>query len=309
MRVLWRRRSLEGPCDRAAIAIGIFDGVHLGHRALLRTIIELAGIDGIDSVAFTFDPHPAQVLAPDLAPKLLESIDTRLERIAATGVDTTLVESFDLDFAAMKAAAFVRDVLSGKLRAQHVVIGADFTFGNKQGGDVRLLRELGAELGFETHAIEPVRIDGLIVSSTKIREFVAAGNMRGAALLLGRHYEAKGSIVRGAGRGAQLGIPTANIALTETLVPGVGVYAGRAVGAFDGSLPAVINIGYTPTFGSSGLKVEAHILDYPGGQLYGSVLNLEFVDRLRDEQRFDGIDALKAQVDRDIERARALLAG
>jgi len=304
MRILGGSRELAGQ-GPFALAIGIFDAVHLGHQALLREAVRLANRDDIESLAYSFNPHPAKVLAPSLAPRLLETVETRIERLASMGIDTALIEPFDRTFASQEPEAFVRDILVGVLGARHVVVGMGFTFGRSQRGTVALLRALGAELGFVTHAIEPVKVDGILVSSTKVREFVASGRMQGAAMLLGRPYELEGAVVRGDGRGGTLGFPTANIDPINELLPGVGVYAARVSGTFP-ARDAVVNVGYAPTFGGGRLKVEAHILDGDPGPLYGATLVVQFIEKLRDETRFDSGDALKAQIGADIAAARAL---
>jgi len=292
-----------------AVAIGIFDGVHLGHEKLLLAAKRLAAESSdVESLAYTFHPHPAQVLASDLAPRMLETVETRLERIGALGVSTALVERFDREFATVSPEQFVRDILVGKLRVAHIIVGADFTFGHKQAGNVALMQALAAELGFVVHPIPAVKVDGLTVSSSKIRELVSAGKVSGAASLLGRPYAMRGRVVRGDGRGASIGFPTANVRAENEQLPGLGVYAGRVSAHFT-PRPAVINVGYTPTFGATGLKIEAHILDYTGPHLYGSVLSVELIDKLRDEQRFEGVEALTEQIGRDIKAARRILDG
>lgn len=306
MRVLRSSGTFErlGP---QAIAIGIFDGVHRGHQALLQRAIDCARTDGSASLAYTFHPHPAALLAPDFAPLLIEPIERRLERLEAFGMDGVLIEPFDDAFAQTEARAFVEKILVAKLQCRHVIVGDGFTFGHKQQGDVALLESLADQHGFRLHVIAPVRIDGLTISSTKIRELVKNGRVQSAAQLLGRPYELQGLVVRGAGRGTTIDVPTANIEPDNALLPAVGVYAGYA----DGTVArhaTVINVGYSPTFGAGKLRIEAHLLDYGGGALYDARLRLHFVERLRDEQRFSGIEQLKAQIRADIDKARALLS-
>ncbi len=308
MRIHAGSSNLEGQLGPSAVAIGIFDGVHVGHQRLLNEAVELARGHGLESLAYSFHPHPAQAMAPDLAPKLIETIEARLERISALAVDTTLIEPFDAAFASRSADAYVRELLVGKLRAKHVIVGRGFVFGHGKSGDVPLLEKLGAELGFETHAIEPVKVDGIHVSSTKIREFITAGRVRGAGMLLGRPYELRGAVIRGDGRGSKIGIPTANVEAQNEALPGVGVYAGWVNGGFvPERQQAVINVGFTPTFGSLCLKIEAHILDFEARPLYGNAIAIDFIKKLRAEERFDGVAALKAQIHRDIAAARVLL--
>ena len=306
MRVVRGSGGIERSQGPFAVGIGIFDGVHRGHQALLRRVIALADHDGIQSLAFTFDPHPAQVLSPDLAPKLIEPLEQRIARLDALGIGTTLVEPFTPELAAVGAESFAADVLAGRLAARHVVVGADFTFGRGRGGNVEKLTEWGAKLGFTVHPVHILEIDGIRVSSSKIREFVWAGAMRGAALLLGRPFALMGVVQRGATRGKQLGFGTANLKPQNELLPAIGVYAARASGTF-GTRDAVVNVGYAPTFGGTELKVEAHLLDYDGGPLYGTPISIDLIDRLRDEMRFHDAEELKRQIQADVAEARRIL--
>lgn len=309
MRIFAGYRDIGSKDDKAAVGIGIFDGVHRGHQALLKKVVELARADRLSALAYTFHPHPAQVLNPALAPKLIEPVQSRLRRFEALGIEEAVVEPFDRKFASMQADTFVVEVLVKTLHVRHVVVGAGFTFGTKQQGNVALLEHLGQEHGFKVHAIPHVRMAGIEVSSTKVREFITGGQMSGATLLLGRPFVLIGTVVEGARRGATLGFPTANLQAQNEAVPAKGVYAAVAHGAF-GTRNAVVNVGYTPTFaGNTNIKIEAHLLDYSGPSFYHTVLSLELLDRLRDEQRFDGPDALRAQIARDIAQAQVIFAG
>jgi riboflavin kinase/FMN adenylyltransferase len=306
MRILATSRGLKESVGPFAVGLGIFDGLHVGHRVLLGRVRALAQRDGIDSLAYTFNPHPARVLVPQRAPALIEPIECRLEGFASLGLVATMVERFDRELASMSAESFVDQVLGGKLQARHVVVGEGFTFGAGGQGDTQLLVRRGKAAGFETHVIQPEQIDGQVVSSTRIRELVAAGSVKDAARLLGRPYMLTGTVVRGVMRGQTLGFPTANLRADNELLPGTGVYAGTAAGSF-GTFPTVVNIGYTPTFGSSTLKVEAHLLDFDADTLYGKHMVLQLIDKLREEKRFSGRDALKAQIAEDIDTARTIL--
>jgi riboflavin kinase/FMN adenylyltransferase len=294
----------EGPF---AVGIGIFDGVHRGHQTLFRKVLALAEAAGLHSMAYTFDPHPARVLNPAKAPRLIEPLEQRITRLEALGIGTLIVEPFSRDFASISAETFASEVLASRIGAQHVVVGADFTFGRGRAGTVPVLAQWGQELGFGVHPVDIVQVGGLVASSTRVREYVWAGAVRGAALILGRPFAVFGVCVRGAQRGSAMGFGTANVLVSNELRPAVGVYAGRAAGVF-GTRDAVINVGFAPTFGEGELKVEVHLLDYDGGQLYGTALSVDFVDRLRDELRFDGVEALKAQIAKDVADARRVLA-
>lgn len=302
-----------------ALAIGVFDGVHLGHQAVLRHARELAGPDGA-AVAVTFDRHPAAVLAPDHAPPLLTTSGQRLRALAALGLDAALVIRFDAAFSQLPAEEFIRALAAGFERLRAVCVGADFVFGHRRGGDLALLRRLGAELGFTTEGLPPVLDAGHPVSSTRLRELVRTGDFAGAGRLLGRPYALAGQVVRGAQLGRRLGWPTANLDVTGRVTPPPGVYAARArwheedgpsrlptVPPAAPPLRAAVNIGHRPTVAGddTALHVEAHLLGFDG-DLYGRELELEFTARLRDERRFPSVDALKEQVARDIAAVRAL---
>ncbi len=296
--------QFHGP---SSVAIGIFDGVHRGHRALLAQATQLAQEEGLTSAAYTFHPHPARILNPPLAPQLIEPLAQRVKRIAALGVGAMLVGPFSKEFAATTAEAFVRDILVNRLHVKHVVVGEGFTFGRRQTGHVALLQQLGQELGFAVHPITHVRADGIEASSTKIREFVTRGQMDGANLLLTRPFALFGTVVHGAKRGSGLGFPTANLQVDNELFPKGGVYAGYG-NTPHGRYPAVINIGVAPTFGASTqVRVEAHLLAYDGPSLYDAAMSIDLVAHLRDEQKFADIDALTKQINADIEAGRARL--
>jgi len=288
--------------------IGIFDGVHLGHRQLLAKVRELAAAEHVGSLAYTFDPHPAKVLSPHQAPKLIEPLHDRLERLAALGLDATLIEPFDGEFAALSARAFVQSVLVEKLNVRHVVVGTNFTFGHKAAGNARLLGELGRQFGFGVHGLDLVQTGTLPISSTSIRTLVDRGDVDQARGLLGRNFAIYGAVVRGARRGTAIGVPTANIIAENELLPKTGIYATLATGQFGQDLPSVTNIGYSPTFGKNPLRIETYVMDRQLPPLYGQTVAVAFVKRLREELRFDGVDALVAQIQKDIADARAELS-
>jgi riboflavin kinase/FMN adenylyltransferase len=295
-----------------AVALGNFDGVHLGHRALLARTLELARARGAGAGVLTFEPHPVRVLRPALAPPLLTALPRKLQLLADAGLDLAVVQPFDLAYAATPAAGFVARDLRGALGVSDVVVGWDFTAGHER-ARVEALRPLLEGQGIALHVVAPVAEGGLTVSSTKIREFLLEGQVEAAALLLARPHDVDGRVVPGAGRGRSLGFATANVA-TEVLLPGFGVYAVRAwvgrAGAGRGRRhEGVCNIGVKPTVDTSGrVTAEVHLLDFDGGDLYGSAIRLAFLARLRDERRFPSLDALRAQIADDVERARALLA-
>ncbi len=304
--------SLPRRLRNAVVAIGNFDGVHRGHAHIFREAKRLATELGGEAVVLTFDPHPAKVLAPAYAPPLITPLARKLELIAAEGIDVTVVEPFDRAFAAKSPDEFVRGVLVDALGARHVVVGYDFTFGQKRAGNTQLLAEEGRALGFGLTVVPPVSVEGIVCSSTKVREFTLEGRIDGAALLLGRSAEVQGEVVHGDGRGRSIGVPTANLKLETELLPKNGVYAGWAE-LLDGHEPprhfvAAINVGTNPTFiDGRNVRVEAHLLDCDE-DLYGRRLRVGFVERLRDEERFASREALVAQIGKDVEQTRTIMS-
>jgi riboflavin kinase/FMN adenylyltransferase len=303
------------PLAPLAVAIGNFDGVHRGHQELVRVARERAASFRGEAGVLTFSPHPARVFAPALAPPLIVSLERRLELLAEVGADVAIVEGFTRELAAVEAEDFVRDVLVKRLGVREVVVGYDFSFGRGRRGRPEMLRTLGAALGFGVSVVSPVSIDGLPCSSTKVRELVLEGRVEGAALVLGRPFEISGPVVRGAGRGRGLGIPTANVAPEAELLPKLGIYAARghvldARGAPVSSHRVALSVGSNPTFtdgtGASPVTVEAHLLDFDA-DLYGRRLRLDVLHRLRDERRFESIAALLAQIADDVAETRRLL--
>lgn len=307
-----------------AVALGNFDGVHLGHRALLTRAAGLAHASGGRAAALTFEPHPAKVLAPALAPPLIDTPEKKLELLAAAGMDVAIVLPFDAALAVTPPGDFAAALLDTGV--VELVVGFDFSYGRARAGGVETLRQ--AALGrARVHVVPPVRLDGgdgdgLVVSSTRVREFVLAGRVDAAALLLDRPFSLDGVVVKGVGRGRQLGYPTANLATANELMPGLGVYAVRC--RLDRRGPAIrgaANIGVNPTFrpdvapgespGRTPVSLEVFLIDFPpdgaSGEIYERTLRVEFIQRLRPERRFPGVDALKAQIALDVEAARAIL--
>lgn len=290
-----------------AVTIGNFDGVHRGHQALVRRIVERARLSAGTAAVLTFDPHPARVLAPERAPAALTTPAQKLELLAALGVEAVAVLPFTPAVAALAPEEFVRAVLAGALGARQVVVGEGFRFGRRQSGDAAGLARLGSAYGFAVEAVAPVLDDGQPVSSSRVREALARGDVDGARRLLGRAFFVDGLVVRGDGRGRSIGVPTANLEPENEILPASGVYAGQ-VRVADGSWrPAVVNRGTRPTFAGLGEALEAHLLDYDG-DLYGARLRLAFAARLREERRFASPQALVAQIRDDVARARALLS-
>lgn len=302
----WRAARRRGP---TALAIGNFDGVHLGHRALLDQVIHAARAFNGESVALTFEPHPTRVLRPDRAPPLLTGLDRRIELLSETGVDAVVVQRFDLAMAALSPEDFVRRVVLG-LGAREVHVGADFHFGHDRAGTPDSLRSLGETLGFTAHVVDGVREGDANISSSRVRAALSAGDLALAARLLGRPFDLDGVVVRGDQRGRALGFPTANLATPCEAPPRDGVYAVRArVLSPDGAGPwrdGVMNLGSRPTV-NAGRSLEVHLIDRDE-DLYGRTLRVRFVTRLRHEQRFNSIEELRRQIERDVASARAALS-
>jgi riboflavin kinase/FMN adenylyltransferase len=300
-----------GAAPGRAVTIGAFDGVHLGHQAVLRLVHDLAQARGLAATVLTFDRHPAEVVRPDSAPKVLTTLEQKLELLEATGaVDECLVLPFDAARSKEPAEQFVEELLASTLRARLVVVGADFHFGYRRHGDVPLLQLMGAELGFETIGLgliaAPDRDSGIPYSSTRIRQLIAAGDVEGAAEMLGRPHEVRGPVERGDARGRELGFPTANVSVPANIcLPLDGVYAGTFSGADGVVRRAAISAGRRPTFyAEAGLfLVEAYVLDFDG-DLYGQPARVRFLHRLRGQERFETVEALTEQMARDVEATR-----
>ncbi|WP_232677719.1 bifunctional riboflavin kinase/FAD synthetase [Nocardioides sp. R-C-SC26] len=307
---IWRSWD-DVPRDlaRSVVVIGNFDGVHRGHRAVIARARELADEHAAPLVAVTFDPHPMAVLRPEHAPSMLTTLEDRGELLGAAGVDQVFALPFDLDVAAWSPQEFVDRVLVQALRADAVVVGANFRFGNRAAGDVAFLTEAGARSGF---VAEGVALDGgpQVWSSTYVRTCLAAGDVAGAAEALGRPVVTRGVVVRGDQRGREIGYPTANVpAAGSSATPADGVYAGRLKRLDTGEVfPAAISVGTNPTFsGVRERRVESYVLDRVDLDLYGVEVEVEFVERLRGMVAFDGVEALLVQMADDVDRTRTLL--
>jgi riboflavin kinase/FMN adenylyltransferase len=307
MKTLVGLDSLRSPDEGSAVTIGTFDGVHLGHRALIARTIAQASEHGLASIVVTWDRHPNETIRPERTPKLLTSQERKAELLAATGIDYLVVLPFGRELSSWPPDRFAADVLAGGLGARSVFVGTGWRFGHKAAGDVPLLEKLGAELGFDATGLSLSSHDGSPVSSSRAREAVAAGDVELAEILLGRPFDVDGTVVRGAGRGRDLGFPTANFEVAPKLVrPRRGVYAGRTrVG--ETWYRAAINVGVNPTFGgdeaTTPVMVESYLLDFEG-ELHGTTLRVEFLKRLRDELKFDSVDDLLAQMALDVEATR-----
>jgi riboflavin kinase/FMN adenylyltransferase len=289
------------------VTIGNFDGVHRGHAALVAATVERARARQGTAVVLTFEPHPARVLSPDRAPSALCTLSQKEEILIGLGVDRMAVLSFTRAVARLSAEEFGRKLLAERLRARTVVVGENFRFGRGREGDISTLRSLGAILGFEVVAIPAVTLEGEPVSSSRVRDALARGDVGLARALLGRAFFVDGRVVHGDGRGMRIGVPTANLATENETLPEAGVYAGWCRLPSGEAMPAVINRGRRPTFGPGAETLEAHLLGFEG-DIYDAHVRVSFEARLREERRFDGPEALVAQIHEDVERARAILA-
>lgn len=305
MKVIQDAAELNPGPRPVCVAIGVFDGVHLGHQAVLRqTLADASGLNAI-SVAVTFDRHPSAIVAPHRAPLLIYPLAKKLRVFAALGLDTACVIPFDKPFSQRSGAQFVHDLAGGFQHLKSICVGSGFMFGAGRSGNVDLLEKLGREFDFNVHAVSDVALDGHPISSTRIRDAIRSGNLTAAGRMLGRTYTLSGQVITGRQLGAKLGFPTANLDVTGILSPPAGVYAATAEVAGQ-TFRAAVNIGYRPTVasGDSALHVEAHLLDFSGG-LVGQELELTFQQKLREEKKFSSLEALRAQIAADIAQIRA----
>ena len=299
-------QAIPEPLDGSVVAIGNFDGVHRGHQALLDRLKQRAAEFNLPSVVYTFRPHPLHVLLPHRAPKLISTYDQKIALLSKQGVDLVVEEPFVGEFSQLSPEDFVQRILKDVLRARVVLSGQDFRFGHRGAGNVDKLREWGLEFGMEAEVFPPQREGDLTISSTAVRNAVSAGDLPLAARLLGRPMEYTGVVVTGAQRGRKLGFPTANMEVEQELLPPYGVYAGFVM--IEGTqYQAVTNIGVRPTFDGEAVSVEAHVLQFEG-DLYGKKLSLELRKRLRGEQKFESLETLQQQIQRDVNDAREVLS-
>ena len=310
MTLIHSTSELEPSDRKVCLAIGFFDGVHLGHQQIIRQTIGDSRQHDAISLVITFDCHPNSIVAPSRVPPLIYSLPQKLRTIESLGTDTLLLIHFDQSFSQQSGEQFIRGLACDLGKIQSICVGADFVFGHKRGGNVALLKQLGAELKFAVHGMAAVSLDGQTVSSTRIREAIQSGDLDAASQMLGRPYSLSGKVVRGDQLGQKLGFPTANLDASGLVLLPKGVYAAHARIISDTprliSALAVVNIGHRPTLNDPNpqLRVEAHLLDFQG-DLYEHELELTFVEKLRDEKKFTSLEELRAQIARDIEHAKS----
>lgn len=284
------------------LTLGVFDGLHLGHERIMQTVVERAKVVNAVSTAITFDPHPRAVLHPATSPPMLQTLDQRLANFEVLGIEQAIVIAFDKQFAAKPAEDFLREIVHDRLHAKEVYLGKGFAFGKGRGGDIELLRKLSSELGFFADEVPEVRLRGHRISSSRIRDGLACGHVNLARRMLGRPYGVEGVIIRGNRRGHTIGFPTANLKPHNRVIPKYGVYATATL--VEGTWRrSITNIGVRPTFEQDAEpSIETYLFDFDG-DLYGDVLRVRFLHRIRDERKFNGIEELKAQIEKDSRRA------
>jgi riboflavin kinase/FMN adenylyltransferase len=289
------------------LTLGVFDGLHLGHQLIMRTVVERAQATGSVPTVITFDPHPRAVLHPESAPPLLQTLDQKVEGFGALGIEQTIVIRFDEKFSQIRAEDFLREVVKDRLHAKEVYLGCGFAFGHNREGNIALLRRVSQDLGFSADESPEVQIRGQRVSSSRVRHLLAEGKVNLARRLLGRPYGVEGPVERGAERGRELGFPTANLHPRNRVIPRNGVYVTGTL--IDGQWRrSITNVGVRPTFGADAEpSVETFVMDW-AGDLYGDVVRVRFLHRLRDERKFNSIEELKAQIQKDVQRAQSYFA-
>jgi riboflavin kinase / FMN adenylyltransferase len=294
------------PYPFPVIALGNFDGVHIGHQTILRAAIDRAQGKGGSALAVTFDPLPSKVLNPSRSPRLIMTPEDKHELLRRFGLDGVIVLTFSRELSMLSPEEFVREYLRRRIGACAVVVGHNVSFGHARAGNAQVMRRLGRELGFETMVVGPIEREGIAVSSTQVRQMISAGEMKRAATLLGRPHFLHGPVVHGRERGRTIGFPTANIQSRTECLPPDGVYATRVV-LEEGSYPSITNIGMRPTFGEPARTIEAHIFNF-NRDIYGREVKLQVADRIRPERKFDSAQALAAQISSDLQRAKEILA-
>ena len=303
-------RSIKSCCEKfpaPVLTLGNFDGVHLGHQAIFQKVVERAREIKGTSIAFTFEPHPLKVLAPERSPKLLNTFHGKMKLLEHAGIQVAVCAEFDRAFADQHPEEFARRILVEGLGVREVYVGYDYAFGRGREGSIASLQEMGTRYGFSVGVVDAVQVNGTVVSSSRVRDLVTEGRVEDAPRYLGRYYHIEGNVVHGASRGHTLGFPTANIQTTNELLPAYGVYAVRShMGGR--TIDGVAAIGVRPTFGDGPVSIEVFLFDFDG-DLYGKHVEVLFIKRLRGEVKFPDADALVGQMHKDVEQAKAALAG
>ena len=305
MKIVRGTKNISGPFPYPVVTLGNFDGVHVGHQILFRKAAEIAFEKGGTSIAFTFEPHPLKIIAPEKVPPLLTHFHKKMKLIEACNIDSVICANFTRQFADQQPREFSKNILSEKIGVKEMVVGFDYAFGRGREGTIPYLKKMGEEFGFIVHVVEPFQLDGLTVSSSHVREIIESGNMESARKFLGRYYSIVGPVVAGYKTGQAIGFPTANIDTSKVQIPGTGVYAVRMIYQNE-SYDAVANIGFNPTFHRDRLSVEVHIFDF-NQVIYGKEIEVVFIARIRSEVEFKSKEELVVQINKDIKKAKTLL--
>jgi riboflavin kinase / FMN adenylyltransferase len=302
LKVLNQERIKPGELGRTVCTIGNFDGVHLGHQKILSRVADVKAEENLTSVVITFDPHPVRVLNPDKGLKLIFDHERKIQLLERYEPDVALICEFTVEMSKTPAEKWVREVLTKQLGARHLIVGYDFNFGRGGDGNAAHLAELGKNFDFKVEQVDAVQVADRVVSSSRIRRLVSAGEAQMVSEMLGRPFYLAGKVVSGQNRGATIGFPTANLSTQQDVIPAKGVYAAL-VKVPQGVFSSAVNIGCNPTFANGGLSIEAHLMDFEG-DLYGADMEIHFLRRLRDEMRYDSVDRLVEQIGRDVDQAR-----
>lgn len=305
MRIIRGTKNITGPIPYPVMAIGNFDGVHVGHQTLFRKTAELALEHEGTAIAFTFEPHPLKIIAPEKVPPMLTHFHKKMELMGSFGIDLVICADFTRKFADQQPRDFSKNILFEKIGVKEIVVGFDYAFGRGREGTIPYLKKMGEEFGFRVHVVEPFQLDGQTVSSSHVRELIEAGQVETASQFLGRDYSIIGPVVAGYKTGETIGFPTANIDTSKVQIPGTGVYAVRVVYKKN-SYDAVANIGFNPTFNRDRLSVEVHIFDF-NQVIYSHEIEVKFVARIRSEITFKSADDLVVQINQDIEKTKSIL--
>ena len=305
MKVYYDLKEYCESLPHPVVTMGNFDGIHRGHQEIFRILRQEAEASGGTSLVITFFPHPLKVLHPDRAPRLITNLQDRVELMECCGIDRVVCLRFNEELAGWEAERFIQEILVRKIGTKKMLVGEDFRFGKNREGDIAFLMEKGESFGYTVQKINPVQVDGMEVSSTRIRQSIQEGRMRESTLMLGRPYNISGTVVTGEKRGRSLGFPTANLATEAELLPPNGVYAVWVVLGED-RRPGVASLGVKPTFSGKQFSIEAHIFDFDQ-DIYGKFLRMEFVEWIREEKSFPDAHALAEQIDRDAQQARQIL--
>jgi riboflavin kinase/FMN adenylyltransferase len=306
MRIIRGLKNLTERFPKPVLTLGNFDGVHLGHQAIFKKVVERARMINGTSIAFTFEPHPLKVLNPERSPKLLNTFHGKMKLLAASGIEVVICANFTRAFAEQHPEDFARTVLHDQIGVQEVFVGYDYAFGKGREGSIDSLKKMGRTYGFHVGVVEAIQVDGMVVSSSAIRELISNGSVGEAAKLLGRDYALEGEVIHGAHRGHTLGFPTANLHTANELLPGFGVYAVRATIEGQKVLDGVASIGVRPTFDAGAVSIEVFLFNFDN-DLYGRQMDVSFIKRLRGERKFPDANALVEQVRKDVEEAKKIL--